>query len=67
MAGNAVESGRTVTSKVTSILMVFADGSESLSELARITHIPLHRLGDLVGKGSGTLGSALQSTLRSVS
>jgi DNA-binding IclR family transcriptional regulator len=48
MAGNAVESGRTVTSKVTSILMVFADGSEwSLSELARITHIPLtttHRL-----------------------
>ena len=48
MAGNAVESGRTVTSKVTSILMVFADGSEwSLSELARITRIPLtttHRL-----------------------
>lgn len=48
MAGNAVESGRTVTSKVTAILMTFADGTEwSLSELARLTHIPLtttHRL-----------------------
>jgi DNA-binding IclR family transcriptional regulator len=48
MAGNAVEAGRTVTSKVTAILMAFADGSEwTLSELARLTHIPLtttHRL-----------------------
>jgi DNA-binding IclR family transcriptional regulator len=48
MAGNAVEAGRTVTSKVTAILMAFADGSEwSLSELARLTRIPLtttHRL-----------------------
>lgn len=48
MAGNAVESGRTVTSKVTALLMVFADGTDwSLSELARITGIPLtttHRL-----------------------
>ena len=48
MAGNAVESGRTVTSKVTAILMAFADGSDwSLSELARLTNIPLtttHRL-----------------------
>jgi DNA-binding IclR family transcriptional regulator len=48
MAGNAVESGRTVTSKVTAILMAFADGTGwSLSELARITNIPLtttHRL-----------------------
>jgi DNA-binding IclR family transcriptional regulator len=48
MAGNAVESGRTVTSKVTAILMVFADGTDwSLSELARLTGIPLtttHRL-----------------------
>ena len=48
MAGNAVESGRTVTSKVTAILMAFADGTEwSLSELARMTNIPLtttHRL-----------------------
>jgi DNA-binding IclR family transcriptional regulator len=48
MAGNAVESGRTVTSKVTAILMAFADGTDwSLSELARLTGIPLtttHRL-----------------------
>jgi len=48
MAGNAVESGRTVTSKVTAILMSFADGTGwSLSELARLTNIPLtttHRL-----------------------
>lgn len=48
MAGNAVESGRTVTSKVTAILMAFADGTDwSLSELARLTTIPLtttHRL-----------------------
>jgi IclR family transcriptional regulator, acetate operon repressor len=48
MAGNAVEAGRTVTSKVTAILMAFADGSEwTLSELARLTRIPLtttHRL-----------------------
>ena len=48
MAGNAVEAGRTVTSKVTAILMAFADGTDwSLSELARLTRIPLtttHRL-----------------------
>ena len=48
MAGNAVEAGRTVTSKVTAILMAFADGTGwSLSELARLTNIPLtttHRL-----------------------
>ena len=48
MAGNAVEAGRTVTSKVTAILMAFGDADEwTLSELARITHIPLtttHRL-----------------------
>ena len=48
MAGNALESGRTVTSKVTAILMAFASGSDwSLSELARLTNIPLtttHRL-----------------------
>ncbi len=54
MAGNAVESGRTVTSKVTAILMAFADGTDwSLSELARITRIPMtttHRLvTELVG------------------
>jgi DNA-binding IclR family transcriptional regulator len=48
MAGKAVEPGRTVTSKVTAILMAFTSGSDwSLSELARLTGIPLtttHRL-----------------------
>jgi DNA-binding IclR family transcriptional regulator len=48
MAGNAVESGRTVTSKVTAILMAFTGGTGwSLTELARLTNIPLtttHRL-----------------------
>lgn len=48
MAGNAVEAGRTVTSKVTAILLAFAGGTGwSLSELARLTGIPLtttHRL-----------------------
>jgi DNA-binding IclR family transcriptional regulator len=48
MAGNAVEAGRSVTSKVTAILMAFGDGGEwTLSELARLTQIPLtttHRL-----------------------
>ena len=48
MAGNAVKRGRTVTSKVTAILMAFAGGTGwSLSELARLTGIPLtttHRL-----------------------
>jgi DNA-binding IclR family transcriptional regulator len=48
MAGNTVEPGRTVTSKVTAILMAFAGGSDwSLSELARLTAIPMtttHRL-----------------------
>jgi len=48
VAGNAMESGRTVASKVTAILMAFADGADwSLSELARLTTIPLtttHRL-----------------------
>ena len=41
MAGNAVESGRTVTSKVTAIIMAFADGTGwSLSELARDVEQP---------------------------
>jgi DNA-binding IclR family transcriptional regulator len=48
MAGNATESGRTVTSKVTAILMAFARGStHSLTELAKLTGLPVsttHRL-----------------------
>jgi DNA-binding IclR family transcriptional regulator len=51
VAGNAVESGRTVTSKVTAILMAFADGTGwSLTELARITGIPLTTVHRLVGE-----------------
>ena len=48
MAGNSTESGRSVTSKIASILMAFTEGSEhSLSEIARLTGLPLstaHRL-----------------------
>jgi len=48
MAGNAAESGRTVTSKVTAILMAFSRGStHSLTELAKLTGLPVsttHRL-----------------------
>ena len=48
MAGNSTESGRLVTSKITSILMTFAEGSEhSLTEIARLAGLPIstaHRL-----------------------
>lgn len=48
MAGNATESGRSVTSKITSILMTFTEGSEhSLTEIARLAGLPVstaHRL-----------------------
>ncbi len=48
MAGNSTESGRSVTSKITSILMTFTEGSEhSLTEIARLTGLPIstaHRL-----------------------
>jgi DNA-binding IclR family transcriptional regulator len=48
MAGNSTESGRSVTSKITSILMTFTEGSEhSLSEIARLAGLPIstaHRL-----------------------
>jgi DNA-binding IclR family transcriptional regulator len=48
MAGNAGESGRSVTSKITSILMTFTEGSEhSLTEIARLAGLPVstaHRL-----------------------
>ena len=37
MAGNSTESGRSVTSKITSILLTFTEGSEhSLTEIARL-------------------------------
>ena len=48
MAGNSTESGRSVTSKITSILMTFTQGSEhSLTEIARLAELPIsttHRL-----------------------
>lgn len=48
MAGNSAETGRTVTSKITSILLTFTQGSEhSLTEIARLAGLPIstaHRL-----------------------
>ena len=48
MAGNCLDSGRTVTSKVTAILLTFAQGNEhSMAEIARLTGLPIstaHRL-----------------------
>jgi DNA-binding IclR family transcriptional regulator len=48
VAGNSTESGRSVTSKITSILMTFTEGSEhSLTEIARLAGLPIstaHRL-----------------------
>ena len=48
MAGNSTESGRSVTSKITSILVTFTEGSEhSLTEIARLAGLPIstaHRL-----------------------
>ena len=55
MAGGSAESGRSVTSKVTAILLACSAGqSWSLSELARAAHLPIsttHRLlGELVAR-----------------
>ncbi len=48
MAGNSTDTGRSVTSKITSILMTFTEGSEhSLTEIARLAGLPIstaHRL-----------------------
>ncbi|MCO1655565.1 IclR family transcriptional regulator [Pseudonocardia humida] len=48
MAGNSAESGRSVTSKITAILLTFTEGSEhSLTEIARLAGLPIstaHRL-----------------------
>ena len=48
MAGNSTESGRSVTSKITSILLTFTQGNEhSLTEIARLAGLPIstaHRL-----------------------
>src|SRR5207249_5885752 len=48
VAGNSTEVGRSVTSKITSILMTFTEGSEhSLTEIAQLAGLPVstaHRL-----------------------
>ena len=48
MAGNSVDPGRSVTSKVVAILLTFTNGSlYSLTELAKLTGLPIstvHRL-----------------------
>jgi len=48
VAGNSTEAGRSVTSKITSILLTFTEGSEhSLTEIARLAGLPIstaHRL-----------------------
>jgi DNA-binding IclR family transcriptional regulator len=48
VAGNSAEPGRSVTSKVVAILLTFHDGNEhSLTEIARLTYLPIstaHRL-----------------------
>lgn len=48
MAGNSTETGRSVTSKIISILLTFTEGSEhSLTEIARLAGLPIstaHRL-----------------------
>lgn len=48
MAGNSIESGRSVASKITSILLTFTQGSDhSLTEIARLAGLPIstaHRL-----------------------
>jgi len=48
MAGNSTEAGRSVTSKITSILLTFTEGKEhSLTEIAQLAGLPIstaHRL-----------------------
>ena len=48
MAGNSTDPGRSVTSKVTAILLAFADGGvHTLTEIAAIANLPTstaHRL-----------------------
>lgn len=56
MAGNSMDSGRSVTSKVIAILMTFTDGTvHSLTEIARLAGLPIsttHRLAvELTARG----------------
>jgi hypothetical protein len=42
VAGNTSESGRSVASKLASILLLFTDGGEhSLTEIARVSRVPM--------------------------
>ncbi len=51
MAGGAAESGRSVTSKVTAILVVFqSGGAYTLTELARLAGLPISTTHRLVGE-----------------
>ena len=56
MAGNTTDAGRSVTSKVVAILLVFTNGTQfSLSEIARLTGLPMatahRRVAELVDAG----------------
>src|SRR4051794_41890108 len=57
MAGGAAESGRSVASRVTAILMTFrSGGTHTLSELAALAGLPIsttHRLGGGMGSPRG--------------
>jgi DNA-binding IclR family transcriptional regulator len=67
MAGNSVEPGRTVTSKVVAILLTFLDGNEhSLTEIAQLTCLPLTTAHRLVTElaGWGMLERTEQSRFR---
>jgi DNA-binding IclR family transcriptional regulator len=58
MAGNSAEPGRSVTSKVAAILLTFqADDTHSLTEIARLTGLPISTAHRLVTEleGSGLL------------
>ena len=42
MAGNSSDAGRSVTSKITSILLTFTDGSDhSLTDIAQLAGLPI--------------------------
>jgi DNA-binding IclR family transcriptional regulator len=67
MAGNAIEPGRSVTSKVAAILLTFGDGAEhSLTEIARLTCMPLSTTHRLVTElaGWGLLERTAESQFR---
>ena len=58
MAGNSTEAGRSVTNKITSILMTFTEGSEhTLTEIAQLAGLPIstaHRLTSACMSASGS-------------